>query len=74
MVYTYETIMTSMLVVDENGNAGTTRVSIGSVSTSMEAPNPSQLGLDMTEAGQIKAYYDILREYMTVYRGMRVCP
>lgn len=69
-MYVYEMIASSELAVDENGNVGSTSVSIGSVSTSTKAPSTANLGLDMSEAGQMKTYLALAARYLDVYRGV----
>lgn len=69
-LYAAEVVSSQLLAVDEQGNAGATSVSIGSVSTSSKPPDVSGLGMDLTEAGQQKLFYRLLTKYMQVYRGV----
>lgn len=68
-LYTAEAVSSQMIPVDENGVVGASSVSIGSVSTSSKAIDVASLGLDLSDKGQKKQFYEILRKYMHVYRG-----
>ncbi len=69
-IFAADMLGAAVLPVDENGNLATTRVSVGSVSTSSAAASPAALGMDMSEAGQKKLYYSLLCKYMAVCRGL----
>ena len=70
-LHTFETVASQMIHADETGRVGAASVSVGSVSTSYKAPDVSALKLDLSDAGQQKAFYNALKKHMTVYRGVR---
>ena len=70
-LYTFETVASMMIPLGENGAVGASSVSIGSVSTSFKAPDVNSLGLDLTDAGQQRTFYNLLKKYMVVYRGLK---
>lgn len=72
-MYTYETVMSAEISADANGGVAASSVSIGSVSASVKTPNTSNLGLDMSETGQTKAFYRIAQRYLDIYRGVGGC-
>ena len=70
-LYTFETVASQMIPVSENVAVGASSVSIGSVSTSFKSPDVNALGLDLTDAGQQRTFYNLLKKYMVVYRGIK---
>ncbi len=69
-MYTVEVIANSEVSVDADGNIGATSVSIGSVSVSRKSPSASNMGVDMTEAGQQRQFYRLAQMYLGIYRGI----
>ena len=66
-LYTNEVAVSAIL--SDDGVVGA--VSIGSVSTSFKTPDVSAMGLNLSEAGQSKQYYSIMRRFLDVNRGVR---
>ena len=53
------------------GNGAIASESIGSVSVSYQKATAADAGLDLTERGMKRRYYDVARQYLTIYRGVR---
>ncbi len=70
-MYAVEVVVNSEISVDADGNIGASSVSVGSVSVSRKSPNVSNMGLDMTEAGQQRQFYRLARKYIDIFRGVR---
>lgn len=69
-LYSRDLITSAAFAVDESGSVGTTRVSIGSVSTSAESVTAASLGVDLTESGLQEQIYNLIGKYMDIYRGI----
>jgi len=53
------------------GEGAVSSESIGSVSVSYQKGTASDAGLDLSVTATRRRYYDIARQYLTIYRGVR---
>lgn len=70
-LYGYDVIEGAMIPVDMDGNVRTTKIQIGSISTSSDTIDLAAAGIDMSDQGRFAAYNWILRKYADhVSRGI----